>query len=135
MKDRVRPVRAVVAAALGGLLGGVASAGVVGYVLLPLLPGDRSGLAELGVVLFTFDAGVVVGGAAALAFAFRDEPARRRLVTIATVALSAALVGLGTWQEWIDPGLLFPPLVLAVTPVLALLGRLVGALSGWTVAE
>ncbi|MCZ2839766.1 hypothetical protein [Modestobacter sp. VKM Ac-2985] len=119
MSAELQPVRAVVATVLGGLVGGLGLAALVGHGAQALAePGAGGGLEALLYAFVGFVVGATLGAAGALAWAFRGERTRGRGVTVLTV-LAGGLFWAVAW--WLEPVLIWAGIV--VLPAAALVGR------------
>lgn len=118
MSAELQPVRAVVATVLGGLVGGLGLAGVVGYGASLAEPGAGGGLETLLYAFVGFVVGATLGAAGAVALVFRGEHTRGRGVTVLAV-LAGGLLWTIAW--WLEPALIWAGIV--VLPVAALVGR------------
>ena len=121
MSPEIRPVRTVVGALGGGVVGLLLLGAVVGYLIGPML--DLEGLATLLPPLLGGIVGAVLGASFGLAFAFRDEPGRRQVITVLTVLLPALVLLAGAAAEVIDVMVVHPLALAVLLPTLALLGR------------
>jgi peptidoglycan/LPS O-acetylase OafA/YrhL len=124
MPPHIRPARTIAASLGGGVIGLLLLGAVMGYVIGPML--DLQGLATLLPPLLGGIVGAVLGASFGLAFAFRDEPRRRRLSTVLTVLLPASVLLAGAAAEVIDVMVVHPLTLAVLLPALALLGRFVG---------
>jgi uncharacterized membrane protein YeaQ/YmgE (transglycosylase-associated protein family) len=118
---RIRAARTVAATLGGGVVGLLLLGAVAGYLIGPML--DLQGLATLLPPLVGGIVGAVLGASLGLAFAFRDEPGRRQLVTVLTVLLPASVLLAGAAAEVIDVMVVHPLTLAVLLPILALLGR------------
>lgn len=119
MSAEVQPVRTVSATVLGGLVGGLGLAVVVGYGAQVLVePGAGGGLEALLYAFVGFMVGATLGGAGAVALAFRGESPHGRGVTVGAVLAGGALWAIAWWFE---PVLIWAGIV--VLPAAALVGR------------
>lgn len=121
MSTELQPVRAILAAFVGGVVGGLALAMVVGYGADALLePQGGGGLEALLHAFVGFVVGATLGAAAAAALAFRDENAHGRGMTVLAVLVGGALWAIAWWLEpvliWAGP---------VVLPAAALVGRVI----------
>lgn len=121
MSSEIRPIRTVVGTLGGGVVGLLLLGAIGGYLIGPML--DVEGLAGLLPPLIGGIVGAVLGASLGVAFAFRDEPARQQLLTVATVLLPGLVLLAGAAAELIDVVVVHPVTLAVLLPVLALLGR------------
>lgn len=123
----VRPGRTVLASLLGALVGAPLVGYSVGQLVAGQTAGGSSGLVALGAALLAAAVGGFVGAGIALAVAFRAEPVRARVATIATTLLLGPvfLVAFAAAAEQVSRELVEPPVwwILPAAPAAALVGR------------
>ncbi|MDD9205802.1 hypothetical protein PU560_04885 [Georgenia sp. 10Sc9-8] len=124
--QRVRPVRTVLSALVGGAIGALVIGYATGQVVSLLGSGEHGAWAALGAAVVAAALGAFVGAAVALVLAFRDETARDRRVTALTTlvggpVLLAAVAALASriQVDWNVPALWLA----VVLPASALIGR------------
>lgn len=121
MSAELRPVRTLVSAIVGGVVGGLLLAMVVGYSAEVLLePQAGGGLAALLYAFVGFVVGATLGAAAAVGLAFRDGDPRGRGMTVLAVLVGGLLWAVA-W--WLEPVLIWAGVV--VLPAAALVGRVI----------
>ena len=121
MSSELRPLRTVVGTLGGGVVGLLLLGAVGGSIIGPML--DLEGLAGLLPPLIGGMVGAVLGASFGLWFAFRDEHARRQLLTVATVLVPGLVLLAAAGAELVDVMVVHPVTLAVLLPVLALLGR------------
>lgn len=118
MAGELQAGRTVAATVVGGLVGGLALAAVVGYGSEAVLEPEADGLVALLYAMLGLMVGATLGAAVALALVFRGAPADERRATVLSVVVAGVLWGVA----WV----VVPPLLWAgivILPAGALVGR------------